>query len=113
LVTEPEAQNLVCFFAARCEDEHRNVRSTLAKRPQHAISVHAGKHEIEHDQVGCPTARALEAGFSVLCYRHLIAFNLESGTQTVGEVGIVFDDEYSRHDEWKGLRRRVAIVYER
>ena len=98
---EAEAEDLVGLFAARREDQHRNVRSAFAQRLEHAIAVHARKHEIEHHEIGAPRARALESGLAVLGDLHFVAFDLETRAQSVGEIGIVFDDENARHGEWE------------
>src|SRR5205814_3632006 len=69
----------------------------VAQRPQHAIAVQAGQHQVQDDQVGATGTRPRQALAAILDDLHPVAFDLEVVTQAIREIGIVFDDENPRH----------------
>ena len=105
---QPEAKNLISLFAARGEDQHRDVRTALAQCLQYAIAIHSRKHQVEHDEIGRPGARAIEALLAIFGDLHVVAFDLEPGAKTVGEIGVVFYDEDAGHGDSDTVGRRLA-----
>src|SRR4029077_15172856 len=49
---ETEAEYFVRLLASRREDEHGNGPTFVAQGSQDPIAIHAGQHEIEHDEIG-------------------------------------------------------------
>src|SRR6476619_7054883 len=103
--TEAEAEDLVGLFTARGEYQNGNGAPFVAERPEHAITVHAGQHEVEHDEVWVDRPRLFHARDAVLRHRDRVAGDLEAIPKTVGEVGVVLDDQYYR----ALLRSRSAL----
>ena len=91
---EPEAEDFIGFFAARCENENGYGTTLVAQGSQHSIPVHARQHEVEDDEVRVKFARARDAGDSILGDGDFIASDFQAIPQPVGEVRIVLDDEH-------------------
>src|SRR5688572_27141983 len=90
---KPEAENLVGFLAARGEDEHRHFLPFRAKLLEDGVTVHSRKHQIEHDQIGVPVPRELQALQAVLYSFDIISFGLEAACEPKCKIGIVLDDK--------------------
>ena len=59
---------------------------------------------------GLHDARAIEAGLAVFGHLHFVTFDLEARSQSVREVGIVFDDEDPSHGGPEGVGGPVATI---
>src|SRR5262249_19670419 len=93
---ELERQHLVALLAAGGEREHGHGPPLLAQGAQDVQAVAVGEHHVEHDEVGVPGAREVEAAPRGLGDVDGVALELEVCAQAGAEVA-VFDDEDAGH----------------
>jgi hypothetical protein len=57
-----------------------------------AISVHPGKHKVEHDEIGLLCKNLIKPFPAVMRHPDLIARSLEIKRDQLGDIDIVFDN---------------------
>ena len=95
-----EPRDAVRFVASRREHQHGNRRRDrlAAQRLAHRHAVHPRKHEIEDDEIWQRRLRACEHGSPSAHRFGRVAGALKIMRDEIGDVAVVFHDEYAAHE---------------
>ena len=94
---EVEAAQLLLLGAAGRHDQHRRLASFVAQSLQHAVAVHGGQHEVEHDEVRLVRLGVGETGSARGRDGDLVPLPFEIARQGGGVVVVVFDEQNAAH----------------
>jgi hypothetical protein len=119
---ELEADDAIDVVRACGEHDHGDVVAGRAQLAQRGQAVHAGHHQVQHDQVGALALEALFERRRVVQHGHFHPLPHEIVAQQVSEFLVVVDDEdlgshgrkfsaRARHERTGQTRERVTAGY--
>lgn len=77
---------------ARGNDDHRRVQASLPQPPQDAQSVHAGKHDIEQNDVDVGPQSQLQSSLSVIGKQDGMTLGLKRSSNQIGGIRPIFSN---------------------
>ncbi|MNL70707.1 hypothetical protein D3C87_1957530 [compost metagenome] len=84
-------QTVVQLIASREHDHRRVTTGILSQAFAQGVTVDAGQHDVEHDQVVVLGSRQMQARQSVLRAIHGIAFEPQIIGQVGEDIAVVFN----------------------
>ena len=87
-----ETDNLVELGIACRQEQHRR-RGDRAQAPAQLVAVHAGKHDVEYEQVVVLLARCVQRVFAVVEHVDFVPFFSEGVSNEFSDRALVVDDE--------------------
>jgi hypothetical protein len=80
---------------ARGNDDHRRVQASLPQPPQDAQSIHAGKHDIEQNDVDVGRQSQLQSSLSVIGKEDGMTLGLKRSADQIGGIRPIFGNQYA------------------
>ena len=87
-----QPDHLVCHLVPSREHDDRNLAG-LPDLPADGEAVHAGQHDVEHDQVGLELAEAVEGLDAVRHAFDLVALPAQVESRQLDDVLLIVDHE--------------------
>ena len=87
-----QADDFIRFLGAGRQQDDIHIRFA-AQAGEQFHPIHAGQHQVEHDQIGFVGFGRFQAGRAIGSGKDLVAFGLEIGADKVDNGGFVVDDK--------------------
>jgi hypothetical protein len=80
---------------ARRNDDYWRVKASLSQPPQDAQSIHAGKHDIEQNDVNVGRQSKLESSLTVIGKKYGMPLGFKRPAKQIGGIRPIFGNQYS------------------
>ena len=105
-------RHVISFFAGR-EDHHGDERPRFTESAHDLETIETGQHHIEKHKMKLVRTflQPFESRPSVVLYINRVAFCLQVELQPSRKMFFVLDDQYMRHDRFKGSSRVNVLPF--